>query len=317
MQVDYRPVSTDVVHPRSAASLWVQRARSLVALALAWGVLRFVLAPLLLPAGLNRPPALGAAEEPLLAALLLGVLLCAGAYLASLIAGARYGEQGLLYVSVAVAVWVYPRGTIDDWLLLASPDGAVGPPTSAPYWPLLIEYIALTVIMAVAVAASFVAGPPPASATTDSVGQRIRRAFVLDAAAAEKLRGLLALAVTTAVFVVLMLLLTGPAAGKTLAGQVYFAVAIASAVGVFVATRVSPARDSIWYWPAPLLAGLLGTLLAAINPALSIPAEYNQLNSIPAWALVRPLPLQMVSVGVVATLWTLRTIRASSSPARV
>jgi hypothetical protein len=294
---------------------WLRRVRSLVALALVWAVLHFVLAPLLLPVGLDRPVTLGATEQPILAAVALALVVWAGSYVAPLIAGSRYGEQGLMYVAIALAVWAYPRGTMDEWLLLASPDGAVGPPTSAPYWPLLFEYIWLVVLLAVAAGISFVAGPA-VGGTSDSPGQRVRRAFALNASATKRGQGLLSLVVTAVVFVVLMLLLTGPPAGETLAGQVYFAVAIASAVGVFAGTRVSPARDSIWFWPAPLLAGLLGVILAAMKPALGIPAEYNQLNSIPAWALVRPLPLQMVSVGVVASLWALRTIKAGSTPAR-
>ena len=130
----------------------------------------------------------------------------------------------------------------------------------------------------------------------------------------QRAQGPVALLTTTVVICVLMLSLTGSVVGHTLRGQVYFAVTVASAAGVFAATRVVSVRSPIWYWPAPILAGLLGMLIAAFKPDLMLPAGYDELNSIPAWGLARPLPVEMVGVGVVVALWTVRGIAAGARP---
>ena len=146
-----------------------------------------------------------------------------------------------------------------------------------------------------------------------TVRERIAGALGLGSGRAERLTGLFALGTSTAVIVILMLFLTGPAEGHTYRGQVYFAVAVASVAGTYAARKITKARDAIWYWPAPLLAGLLGTLAAISKPDLLIPAAYRQLNSIPASGLVRVLPIEMMGVGLVATLWMLRSFFSCDS----
>ena len=107
------------------------------------------------------------------------------------------------------------------------------------------------------------------------------------------------------------LILSGPRVGHTYRGQVYFAVALAFVIAVLVARRVTGARGIIWYLPGPLVVGIVGVLLAAVRPGLG--AGYESINIIPAWGLVRPLPIEMVSVGVAAILLTLRAATRLSS----
>ena len=57
--------------------------------------------------------------------------------------------------------------------------------------------------------------------------------------------------------------------------------------------------------------GLIGVVVAALKPGLG--PGYEQINIIPAWGLVRPLPVEMVAVGCVAILLTLRTAQRLSS----
>ena len=168
--------------------------------------------------------------------------------------------------------------------------------------------------MAIVVAASSLAGVGTTAA--DAPTERLRSAFGLGRSGRIDGRGWLALLIATAVIGVLMLVLTGSPVGRTLPGQVYFAIAVASAAGVFVAVRATGVRESICYWPAPILAGLIGMLVAAISPGFLIPAEYNQLNSIPAWGLARALPLQMAGAGVAVSMWTLRATSGGSPPPR-
>ena len=86
----------------------------------------------------------------------------------------------------------------------------------------------------------------------------------------------------------------------------YFAVALGFVAGTYVARRFLQVSDPIWYWPAPILLGVIGVLGAGLDPALRLPEEYSHSDTIPAWALVRPLPVEMVGVGLLVTLWLLR-----------
>jgi hypothetical protein len=307
------PATSSASEAKLGSAAWLGRIRLLVTLALLYAALHYILSTTLMPPGLNRPVSLAAAHWPVLAGLILAIVLAVGAYVCPLMAGPRYRHLGLAVVALGLACWAYPGGTMDDWLLISAKDGVVGPPTSAPYWPLVIEYVALAAMMALAAAVAGYAHTPPGQPSASPVVTSLRRTFGLDASRHERSRGILALAVTTIVTAFLTHLLSGPTVGKTFAGQVSFAVAVASALGVVIAARLVDVRRPIWFWPAPILAGLIGMLVAAFKPDLMIPAEYNQLNSIPAWGLARPLPIQMVGLGVAVTLWTLR---ATSGGAR-
>lgn len=307
------PDTPSVSSPSVASLTWLRRLRFLAAAALVWAGLHFILGGRLLPPGLNRPATVAVANSPIVTAVVVALILWAGTYVGTLIAGAAHRWQALTIVCLALAAWAAPRGTMDHWLILAAPEGVVAPPTGSVYWPLFDEYLYLLVVM-LGVTAIGALAVPAAGSNAASLRTRVRRAFALDADRKQRVEGLLALLITTAVIGVLMLVLTGPLEAETLRGQVYFAVTVSCALAVFIATRLVRVRHPIWYWPAPIVAGLLGMLVAALNPDILIPAEYRQLNSIAAWGLSRPLPIEMVGVGVAITIWTVRATTGGSQP---
>ncbi|MBC8105077.1 MAG: hypothetical protein H7Z14_00680 [Anaerolineae bacterium] len=80
--------------------------------------------------------------------------------------------------------------------------------------------------------------------------------------------------------------------------QALASVGVASMVGSIVAIMVAPTRPSVWFWPGPLLVGLLGYLWASMNPQnLSIgqPAGYFA-------ALAKALPLDYASAGIAGSM---------------
>jgi hypothetical protein len=80
--------------------------------------------------------------------------------------------------------------------------------------------------------------------------------------------------------------------------QALASVGVASMLGSIVAVMVAPTRPSIWYWPGPLLVGLLGYFWASFSPEkLSIgqPAGYFA-------ALSRALPLDYASAGIAGAM---------------
>jgi len=200
---------------------------------------------------------------------------------------------------------------MDDWLKLRQP--IPGPAQAAPYWPLLAEYVYWAAALAAVVAAGC-APWPTRGAAGGQTGRRARdwqRTLGWDTGPAALRDGLIALGLTVVIGAVLISVLTGPRVGHTYRGQVYFAVGAAFLVAVLVARRVSPAAGLIWYLPGPLLVGICGVVLAVWKPAL--PAGYEHINVIPAWGLVRPLPIEMISVGTVAVVLALRSSRRLSS----
>ncbi|CAN5668640.1 hypothetical protein BH09PLA1_BH09PLA1_29670 [soil metagenome] len=80
--------------------------------------------------------------------------------------------------------------------------------------------------------------------------------------------------------------------------QALASVGVASMVGSIVAMLIAPTRPSIWYWPGPLLVGLLGYVWASLNPGLlSIgqPAGYFA-------SLARAVPLDYASAGTAGAM---------------
>src|SRR5262249_17185577 len=127
----------------------------------------------------------------------------------------------------------------------------------------------------------------------------------LDAGPEERRAGLLALLITVAASGVLVTVLMGPSLGKTYQKQVYFAVAAGFWIGVYIARQATKVSRAGWLWPATLIVGAIGVIFAAIRPVHA--ASYDHNNIIPAWNLVRPLPVEMVSVGLLAILWHFRS----------
>jgi hypothetical protein len=288
-------------------STWSGRLCLAAAVALLWAGLHFVVDATVLSRGLTRPVCVLVGDGGIVAAVTVLILLAVGALIGTLLCSRREGAQGLLVVGLALALWASPGGTMDDWLKMRNT--TAGPPTGAAYVPLLAEYA----YWAIVTAAVFVlTGRQRRSAEDAGVSPNERRKSPL-ASATELRDGITALIVTAVVAAVLMFILTGPRVGHTYRGQVYFAVAVACIVGTLAARRVSGVRRFTWYLPTPWLIGIIGVWLAAIRPGLG--AGYENINVIPAWGLVRPLPIEMVGVGLVAIVLTLRAANRLSSEA--
>lgn len=287
----------------SATAVWTARLRFVAAVGVLWAGLHFLVGPLL-PRGLDRPLVLAASPSGALAGLAFVGVVWLGAAVAALLAGPQPRRPAMVVIGMALALWTAEHGrlggTMDDWLILRNE--VPGPPRGAPYWGLLLDYVYLAIAVAGAHAIH-------AQTAARQVGQNpraaLRRAFGAGRRAGERRQGLAALAATVVVAGAAILLLMGPALGRTLRGQVYFAVAVGFFAGVFAACRLSAVRDALWFWPAPLLLGLIGVVAAGFWPALLLPAGW-QLDTVPAWALVRPLPVEMVGVGLAGGFWTLR-----------
>lgn len=288
----------------SPAAVWLGRLRFVVATALLWAGLHYLVG-WTLPRGVDRPLVLSSSVYGPLAGVLVIVVLWAGTALASWLARPRGRGAALFMVGLALALWAAEGGrrgvTMDDWLIRCNVNP--GAPTGTPYWGLLADYVYLLVAVAGAnvIAAWFHgSGEPPA------VGGLLRRAFALGASPDERRRRLAALVATVVVAGVATLILMGPPLAATYRGQVYFAVGIGLFAGVFVARRVMKASELTWFWLAPFLLGIVGLLVAGLRPYLMLPPEYQHINVIPAWGLARALPVEMVGVGLVGAFWMLR-----------
>jgi len=272
-------------------SAWPGRLYLAAVVALLWAGLHYVVDATALPRGLDRPVCVFVGDGGVVPAVIVLILLTIGALIGTWLCGRRTGTQGLLVVGFALALWATHGGTMDEWLKMKNP--IPGPPSGAAYVPLLAEYLYWAVVVAAVYALTGRRGP---TANKSSVNLR---------------DGITALIVTAAVAAVLILILSGPRTGHTYRGQVYFAVAVSFILGVMAARRVTGTRRLIWYLPGPLIVGIVGALLAASKPGLG--PTYANISVIPAWALVRPLPIEMVGVGLVAILLTLRTADRLSS----
>jgi hypothetical protein len=286
-------------------SAWLWRARAVAAVALLWAGLHFVVNTTVLPRGLERPTLVLVGYGGLVPAIAVLVVTLVGALIAMLLCGRRDGTQGLLIVAVALALWVAPGGTMRDWLILKDP--TVGPPGGAAYWPLLAEYVYWGIVAAAVVALN----AAPVHPLGEDPQADWRRALGLGSGAAPLRTGIAAMLITTAVGLILIGILTGPRLGYTYRGQVYFAVALAFAAGTIIARRVTGLRRPLWYLPAPLIVGIIGVLWAGFRPNLGAP--YQNINIIPVTGLVRPLPVEMIAVGIAAICFALRTARRLSS----
>ena len=274
-------------------------------MALLWAGLHFVADATVLSRGLDRPVCVLVGDGGIVPAIVVLVLVAVGALIGSLLCGRREGGQGLLVVGLALALWAFHGGTMDDWLKMRNT--TAGPPSGAAYVPLLAEYVYWAVVLA---AVFMLTGWRRRAA--DSAGSaRQQRSKPPDRATTELRDGITALIVTAAIAAVLMLILTGPRVGHTYRGQVYFAVVVAFVLGGLVARRVTGTHRFIWYLPAPLIVGVIGMWVAALRPGLG--EAYANINVIPAWGLARPLPIEMVGVGLVAIILTLRTANRLSS----
>ena len=299
---------TTVAQSASSFSIiWFGRLRFALSVAVVWAGLHFI-AGRVVGVGLDRPLVMAGALHSISAGLLLIALLWVGAAAVTLIAGARDARQPLLILGLALTLWAAEGGqrggTMDSWLILRHEKP--GPPTSGPYWALLGDYFYLLAAIAGVHVIATRLTPRAAETTVVVAGPRDQRRRGQPSPAWT--RGLLATLLTTVIAGVALYFLTGAPTEATRRWQVYFAAAVGFAAGVFAAGRLTQVRDPLWYWPAPFVLGLAGILVAAINPALRLPEIYRQLDTLPAWGLVRALPVELVGVGLTATLWMLQTV---------
>lgn len=284
----------------------MQRARFVAATIVVWAGLYYLVGTYILPPGLDRPVVLVNSHHGPLAGLLVVFAVWLAAAIAILIAGIGDGRRPLVVIGLALALWAYQGGmrggTMDSWLILQNVEP--GPPAGGAYWPLLADYLYLLLAIGGACLITWLpAGwnrPQPAIPPRDSAPRpKGTRTAQTD--------GLIALGTTVIVAAVAISILSGPAAADTWRGQVYFAVGVGFFAGVWAASKAVARLDIRWIVPAPLLLGLMGIVVAGVSPALALPAGHDQLDMIPAWALARPLPVEMVGVGLVALLAFLPT----------
>lgn len=287
--------------PAAAASQpgWLVNLRFWLGALVVWAAFHFLVGALVRPAGLDRPIALVAASNPL-GGVAVVALLILGTFLAAPIVGGDF-RRPLMAVGLGAALWAAERGhtggTIVTWLILRNE--TPGAPHGGPYLLLLVDYLYLAAAVLGAVVASFVAthGSEARSA--------IRTALGLGPSDGVR-KGAAALVTSCVVAAVAMSVLVGPPTNQVLRGQVYFAVALGVYAGVYVARMVVKDAPPLWFVAIPLVLGIIGLVVAGLRPALMIPAAYQHLDTLPAWALVRPLPIEFASVGLVAALAPLK-----------
>lgn len=290
MSIAPAPVDTP-----SVAVVWIDRARFVLAVGVVWALLHALLGTAILPRGLERPIVLAGSHLGPLAGMLAIPVIWLGAAIASWLRQ----RSALVPVAVALAVWAAEGGrlggTMDQWLL--HQNEIVGLPSSRPYWPLLVDYIYLALALAGTAVISALVVPHRDDRRTPA--DAVRRVFRPDEPFQH---GALATLTVVAVGGLGIVVLTGSPIGRTYRGQVYFAVILAMVAGVFAATHLTRVRHPVWYWPAPLILGFIGALVAALEPTILLPENYDALDTIPAWGLVRPLPIELAGVGIAATL---------------
>ena len=292
-------MTPSVAATSSFARVWLVRLRFLVATAIVWGLFHYLGASVV-PRGLDRAPVLYSSPYGPLGGIAVILLFAVGAAASAVLVGGEGLRLPLMAVGTGIAVWLLEAGaaggTMDKWLIARNP--VPGPPRGLPYALLLVDYLYLIVaVVGTYIVVTLVSLRDP---------RLRRRAMGLDSSTKQRLLGMQALAISVVVAGVTTVVLAGPATQETLRGQVFFAVGMGFIAGVAAAKYVSHVTDPLWYLPGPLLLGIIGLLVATFSPGLQLPAAYRHLNVIPAWGLSRALPLEMVALGMVGTLWLLK-----------
>ena len=274
---------------------WATRARFAIGVAVLWAALHYLGGMVLQDHGRGAPlvllSATGGASGGIPAAC---VALLAGAA-AALLAGWRDELRCLAVLGLGLVLWSALGGTMDDWLKQADPQP--GPPTGQAYTALLADYLLLAiVIVAATLLAATMRGRMP---------QTLKQLLQPPGDGGALGKGVAALLVTCAVAAIGMMLLTGPRLGETYRQQVLFAVAISFYAGVMIARMTTHAEHLLWYWVAPFVVGVGGLLWAAWKPGLG--GAYANIDIIPAWGVVRALPIEMVGMGLIGVVWALRS----------
>ncbi len=283
-------------HASEQTQGWVRRLHLTAAVLVVWAALHYGVG-FFAPRGQHRPVVLFGYEGAAPAAAFVAAILLGGTALTRLLAQER--PAALTVAGLALGLWVFPFGTMDDWLKDRHP--APSGTTSSTYLLLLYDYIYFGILLlAVAGAGGHLSPRAGAEEVQNTPAKGHSRST-----------GILATCLASAIAAAVLWLLSGPRAGATYRLQVYFAVAVAFYVSTLAACRITGARQAAAFWPAPLIVGLTGALWAALDPAP--PAPYAHLNIIPPVPLVRPLPVEMLSVGLLATQAALRSAAAASA----
>ncbi|MDX2200304.1 MAG: hypothetical protein SF069_15195 [Phycisphaerae bacterium] len=265
-----------------------------------WAVFRFVVEPRVLAYESHYDPlVLHAGRFGLLGGIAIAGLLRLSVGGATAITGGA--ARGVVAVCLGLMAWALRDQTIDQWLIARNP--SLSQPTGAVYWPLLLDFLLLAIgLVPLPFAKSLFDPPQSAAADLDQT------------AGPADWRGLLA---TLVLGVIVVPFLMGPAVADTRVKQVYFAVAAGLPLARWGARKLTNVQSIGGAWVVPFLLGMIGVAVAAMRPAFSLPAGYQSLTETPAWGLVRPLPLQWISLGLATILWNVAfPIRASAATAQ-
>ncbi len=283
--------STLPIDPHTPAGTWPRRARFVAVTALTFAGLHFGVNALLTGRGYNAVPVILGYPDAALAAIGIALVGLLGALVVALITPRERTPLAILALATALMFWAWPAGTMDDWLMHRNP--APGPPRPGPYWFLIADYVFLAALVLAAVLLSWRFEPPSEPGLEPPAGSR--NEFI---AALRSREGPVGAITAAALAGALLLVLTGPAAAETRRGQVIFAVVAAFYLAVMVASRITNCRAVGWYWLSPFIVGIVGLVSAALRPVAT--PLYAHINSIPASGLARPLPIEMISLGLIA-----------------
>lgn len=279
---------------------WIGRLRFFAGVVFAWACMHYLIDGYLLSRGWHRPVILLMSEDGVFVGVLAIVALAAIGWVGGLILRSGDGGGVILALTGGLALWAFFGGTMDDWLTLWHDEA--GPGTAGPYAALIGDYAVLAILLA------FLAWMGGLCADHTARPRDARAVFAMNQSPEQLRDGIVTLLVGTAVYCLVMFIVAGPSTDRTMPGQVYFGAALAGTAAVFVGRQVTGATHPLWYWPMPVLAGVVGLLAACWRPTL--PAPLGDINNIPVmWGLARPLPAQMVGVGCWAILINFRSAR--------
>ncbi|MGE3180364.1 MAG: hypothetical protein AB7N71_01940 [Phycisphaerae bacterium] len=262
-----------------------------------WALFYFVVGPFAFPLSSSTALTVAAGPYGVIGSVAFIVAVAAAAAFSALAIGTTKPMDALRAVFLGIAIWSFREATIDDWLHARAP--RPGAPTGAPYWPLLSDYVVILVaiLVSVRVVDGFVKKQKSAGALIAHEKSFAR----LGALPARTSYG--AYGVALAVVVVVLHIAMGDPIGKTMYKQTFFAVVVSFWLALHAGRAIFADAEIGSFWSLPFVVGIIGVVVAGMLPALAIPSPYRALNTFAAWGVVRPLPIQLVFVGLTTILW--------------